>query len=265
MTIGVLLLTACGLMPSAALPLPLAPPPPASVQLPPGSCSFPVLLANDEVSVALTLGAIHGPPPRGDQVMEKWPTAVHEIVLGTGVAHKLEARPGDEVVGLWQGADGAVGNGLFTVSDVVFLPGDLGQQVAVANIDPDDAGCLPEDGLELRAIVASDVPAALAVGEVAQGLAQSSRASVVAWRSTLSKQSMAEMTNHLVEGELPARRQAVLGAGLARSLHLNIGDKVVFTATGPAGEIEATLYRIAGRLQTGDRATDDHALLVLAE
>ncbi len=53
------------------------------------------------------------------------------------------------------------------------------------------------------------------------------------------------------------RNPIVLGAGIAEKLDLQVGDRVVLTATGPDGEIARALFHLRGVLDTGLPEVDD--------
>jgi ABC-type lipoprotein release transport system permease subunit len=57
----------------------------------------------------------------------------------------------------------------------------------------------------------------------------------------------------------------VLGAGIALDLHLELGDRVVITATDPEGEMVRALFHLGGILETGSAATDDFLAITRIE
>jgi len=57
-------------------------------------------------------------------------------------------------------------------------------------------------------------------------------------------------------------KEALIGATLAKKLHLDIGSRVVFTAQDTKGEINALSFRISGMIKTGNPALDEYAVFV---
>jgi len=60
-------------------------------------------------------------------------------------------------------------------------------------------------------------------------------------------------------------KEALIGAGLAKKLHLAIGSRVVFTAQDANAEINAISFRISGILKTGNPALDEYSVFVSME
>ncbi len=57
-------------------------------------------------------------------------------------------------------------------------------------------------------------------------------------------------------------KEALIGAGLAKKLNLDIGSRVVFTAQDANTEINAISFRISGILKTGNPALDEYSVFV---
>lgn len=57
-------------------------------------------------------------------------------------------------------------------------------------------------------------------------------------------------------------KEALIGATLAKKLHLDIDSRVVFTAQDAKGEINALSFRISGMIKTGNPALDEYAVFV---
>ena len=57
-------------------------------------------------------------------------------------------------------------------------------------------------------------------------------------------------------------KEALIGAGLAKKLNLDIGSRVVFTAQDANAEINAISFRISGILKTGNPALDEYSVFV---
>jgi ABC-type lipoprotein release transport system permease subunit len=57
-------------------------------------------------------------------------------------------------------------------------------------------------------------------------------------------------------------KEVLIGATLAKKLHLDIGSRVVFTAQDAKGEINALSFRISGMIKTGNPALDEYAVFV---
>ena len=57
-------------------------------------------------------------------------------------------------------------------------------------------------------------------------------------------------------------KKALIGATLAKKLHLGIGSRVIFTAQDAGGEINSISFRISGILKTGNPALDEYSVFV---
>ncbi len=57
-------------------------------------------------------------------------------------------------------------------------------------------------------------------------------------------------------------KKALIGATLAKKLHLDIGSRVIFTAQNVKGEINSISFRISGILKTGNPALDEYSVFV---
>ncbi len=57
-------------------------------------------------------------------------------------------------------------------------------------------------------------------------------------------------------------KKALIGATLAKKLHLDIGSRVIFTAQDVKGEINSISFRISGILKTGNPALDEYSVFV---
>jgi ABC-type lipoprotein release transport system permease subunit len=95
------------------------------------------------------------------------------------------------------------------------------------------------------------------------GLLSSSRASAgvevrgIDWQV---EESFTETKRFLVKGDyldVPHKRPLVLGAGLAKKLGIQVGDRVVLTTTDPSGDMTRALFRLTGIVQSGSQAIDD--------
>lgn len=65
---------------------------------------------------------------------------------------------------------------------------------------------------------------------------------------------------HLVDGEWFEPGDAiplVLGVGLVEHLEVELGDRIVLTATDPGGEVTRALFRLSGAIETGNSMLDD--------
>ncbi len=60
-------------------------------------------------------------------------------------------------------------------------------------------------------------------------------------------------------------KEALIGATLAKKLHLDIGSRVIFTAQDAKDEINSISFRISGILKTGNPALDEHSVFVSME
>ena len=68
-----------------------------------------------------------------------------------------------------------------------------------------------------------------------------------------------EMSEYLVEGEFLSGEHdhpLVLGSGLVEKLEVELGDKVVLTASGLDGEVTRALFRLRGVVETGSKQMD---------
>jgi len=61
------------------------------------------------------------------------------------------------------------------------------------------------------------------------------------------------------------KKEALIGASLAKKLHLDIGSRVVFTAQDANADINAISFRISGIFKTGNPALDGYAIFVSME
>lgn len=69
----------------------------------------------------------------------------------------------------------------------------------------------------------------------------------------------------LVDGSLfrtTEGRSAIVGTGMAERLNLELGKKLVYTATDVHGEIVSEIARVAGIFRTGVSEVDDHVILL---
>lgn len=67
------------------------------------------------------------------------------------------------------------------------------------------------------------------------------------------------LSGYLREGSFlgtPEQSPLVVGSEIARELEVGLGDRVVFTATGPDGEMQRALFHVVGVLHTGSKLTD---------
>ncbi len=76
--------------------------------------------------------------------------------------------------------------------------------------------------------------------------------------------NLRDFSRHLERGSfLPdnEERPLVLGSGLVDGLQLELGDRVVLTATGPEGRLRRELFYLTGVLKTGSRDLDESLAL----
>ncbi len=71
-----------------------------------------------------------------------------------------------------------------------------------------------------------------------------------------------DYSKHLTAGEFLSAdsdvdHPVVLGSGLVDKLELELGDRVVLTATGADGEVTRALFHVSGVIHTGNNAIDD--------
>lgn len=69
-----------------------------------------------------------------------------------------------------------------------------------------------------------------------------------------------DFSKHLVKGRYLSGnddRPLVLGSGLVDKLQLDLGDRVVMTATGPEGDLQRGLFYLSGILETGSKNLND--------
>ncbi|MFB6351370.1 MAG: ABC transporter permease, partial [Bradymonadaceae bacterium] len=86
------------------------------------------------------------------------------------------------------------------------------------------------------------------VGGRVQGIVKEKQAEIRDW------------STHLVRGDFLSGEHArpiVLGAGLVETLDVELGDKVVLTASDLDGEVTRALFRLRGVLKTGSGPTDN--------
>jgi putative ABC transport system permease protein len=77
-----------------------------------------------------------------------------------------------------------------------------------------------------------------------------------------AEDSFRNIKRYLVEGDFLTgdhKTPLVLGRGVADDLGLELGDRVVLTATDPSGEMVRALFRLSGVLESGSRSVDDMA------
>ena len=89
-------------------------------------------------------------------------------------------------------------------------------------------------------------------------------------RGIRKKQEMKlqDLSPYLAEGDfLSGKHEAplVLGAGLVEKLEVELGDKVVLTASGLDGEMTRALFRLRGVMETGSEKLDDVLALTTIE
>lgn len=60
-------------------------------------------------------------------------------------------------------------------------------------------------------------------------------------------------------------KNALIGATLAKKLHLDIGSRVIFTAQDSEGEINSISFRISAILKTGNPSLDEYSVFVSAQ
>lgn len=68
-----------------------------------------------------------------------------------------------------------------------------------------------------------------------------------------------DMTEYLREGTFLADgedKPIVLGSEIVKELEANLGDRIIFTATGADGEMKRALFYLTGVLHTGSKMTD---------
>lgn len=127
-----------------------------------------------EARVSRLLGHIdEGRPPAAGE---------HEIVIGREMARQLAADPGDEVVVVAPGADGSLGNDLFTVSGIfttTVTELDLGYAVAPLDVVQELVSLSPRRVHEIAARVEDPWAADVAAAAVAAGLAPDGHPMVV--------------------------------------------------------------------------------------
>jgi ABC-type lipoprotein release transport system permease subunit len=58
------------------------------------------------------------------------------------------------------------------------------------------------------------------------------------------------------------KKEALIGATLAKKLHLDIGSRIIFTAQDVDGEINSISFRISGILKTGNPALDEYSIFI---
>jgi ABC-type lipoprotein release transport system permease subunit len=71
---------------------------------------------------------------------------------------------------------------------------------------------------------------------------------------------LVDLRRYLVAGSFldgEARHPLLLGSGIVDELALELGDRVVLTATDPAGEVVRALFHLTGVLRTGTEMVDD--------
>jgi ABC-type lipoprotein release transport system permease subunit len=69
-----------------------------------------------------------------------------------------------------------------------------------------------------------------------------------------------DLSRYLVEGRFldgDTAHPLVLGSGLVEDLAIELGDRVVLTATDPEGEVVRALFRLSGVLRTGTELVDN--------
>ena len=74
------------------------------------------------------------------------------------------------------------------------------------------------------------------------------------------QRKLRSMSEYLVEGEFLSgehEHPIVLGTGIVEELEVELGDKVVLTASDPDGELTRALFRLRGVLKTGAQKIDD--------
>lgn len=97
---------------------------------------------------------------------------------------------------------------------------------------------------------------------LSNGLAQSARESAGLRLMGIDPTRQAQVDDparYLVEGDfLDANHEAplVLGAPIVEDLPLRLGDRVVWMASGPNGEVQRALFRLTGILDSGSDARD---------
>jgi ABC-type lipoprotein release transport system permease subunit len=130
-------------------------------------------------------------------------------------------------------------------------------------------GVLLADGGAGAARAVEDAPGvrAFALRVRGQGLVHSPRSSVGVRVVAVQPDAEARVSAYarsLREGEwlTSARGRAVLGASLARRLHVEPGDKIVLSVQDLAGDLTAQAFRVGGLFRTASRPIDDSTVLV---
>ncbi|MEZ4269361.1 MAG: FtsX-like permease family protein [Myxococcota bacterium] len=123
-----------------------------------------------------------------------------------------------------------------------------------------------DDGAAVVATVRSALPKATVLPRVIiQGLLSSSHGNQgleVHGIDPAAEDSFRNIKRYLAEGDFldgEQKQPLVLGRGIADDLGLQLGDRVVLTATDPDGEMVRALFRLSGVLDSGSRSVDDAA------
>ncbi len=98
-----------------------------------------------------------------------------------------------------------------------------------------------------------------------EGLVSSPRASLgvrVIGIDPVREIHVTALDESLVEGEylIGEKRRVVLGARLARRLHVGLGDKVVLSVQDLSGDLTGEAFRVAGLFETASRDLDNSAV-----
>lgn len=100
----------------------------------------------------------------------------------------------------------------------------------------------------------------------ADGLLQTARKSSFAQIKGIELQAenrFGRFDEFLKKGKIKlGKRDALVGIELAKTLHLKVGSKVVFSTQDEQGEINSMVFRIAGILQTTNIILDTNAIFV---
>ncbi|MBN1945771.1 MAG: ABC transporter permease [Bradymonadales bacterium] len=108
---------------------------------------------------------------------------------------------------------------------------------------------------------------------ILQGLVSSSHGSSMVRLAGIDRQQEAlqiDLGPYVTQGSFldPADQAAnplVLGRGIIHDLELELGDRVVLTATDPQGEVTRALFRLTGILETGSDSYDEYAAYTTVE
>lgn len=122
---------------------------------------------------------------------------------------------------------------------------------------------IPQGTATLERVQAADGVRVAIPRVLVDGLVSSPAGSAAVFLQGVRPELEAELTNpaeDLVEGSFLTGGESdplVLGAGIVETLEVELGDRVVLTASDPEGELVRALFHLSGVIETGVRELDE--------